>query len=764
MNTAQWLILIEESESVVALLMPNGQMVLGKPKVWGEDKKKLLDNLQASQQECLSAVADIDSPQQAVFVFSPFWINSEGELLGSKKKLLKNICQKIKLQPLGFLVGDEVFSQFFDDFVAVYLGQDHMRVTVVKDRAVKNRQEMDNGEQFDIKDVSILLKQINSDVILPENLVFWGSYNKRVKSKLVDYDWKENGPFTKKPNLRTLEWTETFKYIGQLILKQSGANASLVADNIIEADQVEAEIEFNDTQTVKQQSSKQTEPEAKEETKQNEDEEETEPTQPPEAQQSSDSDLPFGFVKRDLAGQEEDQDQVSEQQPPPETKPKVENSQETNQSQPKMNTDSAGRPLTQVSQDQAQPKMAGGQAKKKSKTLKSMLPSFSLPKLPKIKNKKIFVFIPLILVGLGLILGASWYLSKLDLEIYVTAKETTETKQVTLDPEADQLDVEQGIVPVEVVTAQVSGSQTRQTSGEKLIGEKATGEITIFNRTEERETFPAGTEIVGPGDFRFVLDNEVSVASKSADLTSGVDRWGEVTAQVTAADIGAEYNLAGESEFTIAGYSRTEFLARNDEDFAGGTSREVQAVSEEDQSQLRNQLSKKLEEELLAKLKEEIDDSRLIEGSIQTQVTSESFSAEVDDEVDELNLELELEGQAYELNEDRLKELAESVLSEDIEDGFILPSDSIEVEFQPNEDEDREEINGEIKMTGSLYPEIDKQEVAQAVAGKSKQSAKKTIRNYPRVYRFEDQFIPGFINWAPFYPPQAANITVRIKE
>ncbi len=691
MNNARWLILIEETESVVGLLLPNGRLVLAEVKLWEEDEKKLLKNIQASQKECQSAIKDVSSPTEAVFVFSPFWINSQGELLQSRKELLKSVCQQTDLKPLGFLVGDEVFSQFFDDFVAVYLGQEHLRVTVVKNQEVKTRQELENGDQFEIKDVSILLKKIDSDIILPENLVFWGNLNKRAESELVDYDWQESGPFTEKPNLRILFWPETFKYISQLILKQGGGSSEPISEKVIEADEKDEDKE----------------------------------------------DLPFGFVNGDLAENQEAETKKEEQPSEPSTsQPEVEEEKE----------------------EEIKPKY------KKQFSLKGVIPQFSLPQLPKFKSKRFLMFIPPLLVGLALILGASWYFSKLDLEVYVTAKEIEKVEEVVLNPEAEELEVESGVVPVDIVITELSGQATTTTSGEKLIGEKAKGEITIFNRTEERETFDAGTELIGPGELGFVLDDKVTVASKSADLTSGVDRWGEVKAKITAADIGAEYNLAADSVFTIGGYSRTEFLAKNENDLQGGTSRQVQAVDEEDQNKLRQQLKSDLEEKILAKLKNEIDNLRLIEGSIRTSIASESFSADVGEEKDELGLELKLEGQAVQLDEEKLKDLAQTVLSEEIEEGFILPSDSIEVEFNPDEESDQEAIKGELKMKGKLYPEIDKQEMGKAIAGKSKQTAKRIIRGYPRVYRFSDQLTPGIIGWWPFYPPQEGNITVRIKE
>lgn len=698
MNNARWLILIEETESVVGLLLPNGQLVLAEAKTWVEDEKKLLKNVQASQKECLSAVKDITPPKKAVFVFSPFWINSQGELLQSRKELLKSICQQTDLKPLGFLVGDEVFSQFFDSFVAVYLGREHLRVTVVKNREVKTRQELENGDQFEIKDVSILLKKIDSDIILPENLVFWGVLNERTKSRLIDYDWQQSGPFTEKPNLRILFWPETFKYIGQLILKQAGKSAITINEKVIEADQVEQPL--TPDRAVEQSS--------------------------PEEEEEKEN-LPFGFVNGDLAKNQEIETETEQEEQPPE--PKI------------------AQPETKEKEEE------GG-----------IIPQFSLPQLPEFKSKPFLMFIPPVLIGLVLILSAAWYFSKLDLEIYVSAKEIEEVREVVLNPEAEESEVESGVIPVDIVTTELSDQATIATSGEKLIGEEAKGEITIFNRTEERETFDAGTELVGPGDLRFVLDDDVTVASKSADLVSGVDRWGEVKAQITAADIGADYNLAADSNFTIGGYSRSEFVAKNENDLEGGTSRQVQAVDEEDQNKLRQQLKSDLEEEILAKLKEEVDDSRLIEGSIRTTVVSEAFSADVGEEKDEFDLELELEGQAVQLDEEKLKELAQTALNEEIEEGFILPSDSIEVEFNPSAESDQETIEGELKMKGKLYPEIDKQKMTKAVAGKSKQAAKKIIRGYPRVYRFSDRLTPGIISWWPFYPPQEKNITVRIKE
>ncbi len=688
MNSARWLILIEETDTVVGLLLADKELVLAQAKNWNEDENKLADYIKSGQEECLSALEEIESPQEAVFIFSPFWISNQGELLQSKKKLLKDICERLKLTPLGFLVGDEIFSQFYEDFAAVYLGREHLRVTVVKDQAVKAREELENGDQFLPEDIAIFLKRINSSLILPENLVFWGGVNDRIKSKLIDFDWESAGVFENKPNLRTLLWPETFKYISQLILKQAG----------------EGEVVVNEKEIAPK------------------------------------SALPFDFTEQDLAGAGPDNRPSSSQDVP---------SSQSQKPKPK---------------PEPKPKLKPELKQNKQPFFKKIFSKFSFPRLPRLKNKRVLILIPLVLAGLGLLLGSSWYLAKLDLEIYVTAKEIVQDQEVTLDSAAGELRTESGLISLELVESEISDQASIGTSGEKLIGDKASGELTIFNRTEERETLTAGTELIGPGNLRFVLDNEVTIASKSADLVSGVDRWGEVKAEISAKEIGAEYNLAADSEFTVDGFSRTEFLAKNESDLEGGTSRQVRAVGEEDMNKLREQLRSKLEERLLAELKDELDEAQLIEGSLRFETITESFSAEVGEEKDELSLELGLAGRAVKLNQERLEKLALNVLGEDVEEGFILPSDSIEVEFIPEIDSEEAQIQGELKMKAKMYPEIDKQEMAEAIAGKSKQAAKITIRSYPRVYRFTDQLTPGYINWWPLYPPQVENINIIIKE
>src|SRR6185436_7557252 len=94
----------------------------------------------------------------------------------------------------------------------------------------------------------------------------------------------------------------------------------------------------------------------------------------------------------------------------------------------------------------------------------------------------------------------------------------------------------------------------------------------------------------GPDSLRFVLNEDTDVPSGTASSP------GTATAKVTAETIGAEYNLAESSSFTVGNYTTADIEAKNESDFSGGSSKEISAVSSEDQRSLEKDLTTELSE------------------------------------------------------------------------------------------------------------------------------------------------------------------------
>ena len=390
---------------------------------------------------------------------------------------------------------------------------------------------------------------------------------------------------------------------------------------------------------------------------------------------------------------------------------------------------------------------------------KSKLVSVSLPRFS-IKPRKIIFFLPLVLLG-GCF--SSWYFAKTTIKVYLTPETVTAEIKVRLDPNAESINVGQGVIPVELLALPLDGEKTASTTGEKLIGERAKGKVTIYNRTAKPELFESGTILGGPGGLKFITDNQVKVASKTADLVSGVDRWGEVEAEVTAAKIGAEYNLARDSVFTLAEFSKDDFLAKNKEQFIGGTSRQIRAVSETDRSNLRKVLLAELSSSAKEKFQTQSGDGRILIESLRVQIIDEDYDAAVGDEKDDLTLNLKTKIKVSKLSTARLTELAQKIFREKIAEGFSLNPETITTELKAGAVDEKGVVPGELALEGKAYPFFDKDKVAHKLVKKREEDAKKLIHSYPRVYRCQFHYSPSFAKIFPFLPPRAENIKIEIE-
>ena len=708
----KWIILIEEKEAVVGMLTESGELMVSEEKGWdGEDPNSLVAALDSGIGTCLAKEEGIPRPERTVFILPPFWVSHRSEVLPSRKKILQHVCKQLKINPEGFLVGEEVLANYYDDFVSVYFGSNYLRFSVLKEKSVEVQEELENGDDIDPEDVAVFLRQLNGKAIIPQELVFWGKIKDGNKDRLLSHQWQEEKIFDRVPKIKVFQWPEFLKLAAQVIkgeVKLEVVPQKTVMDKETE-EEVVAEVESA--------------PKAKPEPK-------------PEVNS-------FGFSSQDVGQKEwqaEDQEPEKKAEPSEEARPVVTETEPTSESEPK-------------------PKFKPGAGLKK-KLSKIKLPRINLAFLG---QRWVFIVIGFLIVfGGGLFL--SWRFSKATVMIYVTPEELSDEVEVQLDSEAKSIDLEKGIIPADQVSVEKDGEKSRAATGEKLIGEKSTGEVKVFNRTAERAEFSAGTSLSGPGGFEFVFDNDVSVASKTADLNTGVDRWGETTAAVTAGEIGAEYNLAAESTFTIGDSPEDDYLARNESAFSGGTSRKIRAVSEEDLNQLRDSLSEELKSEAEKELKAKLSDSQLISGSLEASIVDEEFTAEVGDEVDNVGLEMTAKVTAAKISQEQLLKIAEQVLSEKIESGYELREGSLKAKLDVNET-DQEGISGKLTLKGEAYPRIDKEELSRQVISKQEDKAKELIRqSYPRIYRHEVNYQFPWLKYIGYLPLKPENIIIKIEE
>jgi hypothetical protein len=352
--------------------------------------------------------------------------------------------------------------------------------------------------------------------------------------------------------------------------------------------------------------------------------------------------------------------------------------------------------------------------------------------------------------------AAWWYYPKAQVTVYISPRQLDERVDIIVDPGASSSDQANKILLGETVKTTVKGEKTKSTSGTKTIGDKATGEVTLY-RVGSKLTLKSGTVLTGPEKLKFILDEDVEIASGSASTPA------TVAAKVTAETIGAQYNLASNSAFTVGNYTSADIEAKNESDFSGGSSKEISAVSTEDQksleSELSDELKEKAKEELLSTLPETVI---FIDDSLTSSNATKSFTAKVGDEAKSLGLKLSLDAEAVTINKTEMLTLAQDAVKEKIPQGFVLREDQIDTSFEFKKKEGKT-YQFQVLVSANLLPEVKTDEIAQKITGKYPSVAQEYfLKEVPGFARAEIILTPKLPGKLGTLPHVTKNVSVEV--
>jgi len=368
----------------------------------------------------------------------------------------------------------------------------------------------------------------------------------------------------------------------------------------------------------------------------------------------------------------------------------------------------------------------------------------------------------LVTAGLVLLLGGAgvawWVFPKAEVVVYVSPKTLGESVFLTFDTEVDEVDLQGMVVPAETVSVEVAGTKTKSTTGSRLVGERAKGKVTVRNGTSAGRKLAGDTVLVGPSDLRFSMADSASVSAASSPSAPGT-----VSMEVEAADIGAEYNLAKDEVLTVGNYPKSEVDAIAENDFSGGSSREVVAVSAGDLEKLEEDLK----EELLAKGKGKIEGEigsgmKLIGDEMNVRVLNADYSHEEGEEADSVEMEMTVEVVGLVVSKANVENLAGEVLGAKVPEGFVLRAEQVKADFEA-EDSGDGWWEFDVNFQANLLPEVNPDEVAAKVVGKRPATAEEYLRNtVPGYRRSEIKIKPTLPGVLGVIPRVKKNVSVEV--
>lgn len=673
---------------------------------------------------------------------------------------LKKICDELDLQPIGFLVFAEAVAHLLQNeegapisAVLIEIGTHRLHATLLRSGRVIASKETGITEHIPTA-VDTLLQQFADAEILPSRIIVIDSEKRaHIAQELTSHSWSKSLPFLHVPQVTMLpDGFET-----QAILYGTATQMGFEMLGLPEIPQMKAQEANSEPQEVPEQGK------------------EEQPYEEQNVQQTSENNTPenFGFVKDgDVLTSAPKKPIAFDNLKTPEGETPEEFADETFADIPEEVKEEAEKsPLPGLG---ASAVMLTEGMKKVTKQLKNLHLAALFGNMQKPEQretltkqdqetksfKKIMLLIPVILIVC--LAGLLWYIFglKATATLIVSPKNVQATQGITFDSTSGT-DVTRDTIGAQVVPITENGSVSVNATGSQAVGNKSQGTVTIYNNDDTSHDIPAGTMLTSPNGLHFTTNNDITVASASGDVFSGT-KPGTENVDVTASDIGTDYNLPSGTKFSLA--NSTTIAAMNNNAFSGGTKKTVTVVSQKDLDNLTNNLT----ETLGNKAKQDITSSAKGGASVlpiflSTKMSNQQFSHKAGDQASSVSLSATITYAALSYQAADLQQVGLAVIQSNNSNENIS-SDNVHVSVQnPKVSSDGTAINATLAVKAGLLPKIDTSQIATQLAGKPFAQAASILSNIPQLTSVAGELSPNLFFLPKVYPRIASHITVGIK-
>lgn len=699
------LCIVLSDSSVQALLLSaslQGTRIVKKSTVIPYTDKK---NCVIKTDEALQELGkESENVNEVLFGLEEAWLK-EGAIVDAKKSLLHDLTTDLSLKPLGFVVQSEalfqhhlshnshistillVFSEQFLTVLVITQGQLKVTETVGRsDDIVPDIKEALTRYTTQFEGTYLPGKMVCASFVLSETELH------QYQQKLLDVDWGDGFPFVQKPTIDVMRPELAISLVAQQAGQAVAASSAQLesGDSTVEAVQEETpeSMGFENVSAKELSEEKET------------------------ALEESSTSLPKSFgipIKSNLT--------------------------EVNKA-------------VEVQEDEA---TAVEEVATKSGGVWQKLFGAAGPTtgIKKKHNPKHFIIggaaagvVVLLLVAIGFVMFFS------QVTAVIVPKPQNVFKEVTLklDPKAQASDPENLLIPAAQVTKELTKESTIETTGVKIVGDKATGEVVIYNKTESDKTFPQGT-VVSLDDLQFVTDEEVTVPAATSEEqgNSKVTNFGEKNVKATAYLIGVEGNIGNEKELTVADFDKGTYAAKTTTEFSGGSSREIRVVAQEDLDAALEKAKNELLDDANTQFAQDSKDGISILPTEDIKVTDAQYSAEEEKEAQEITASITATVTALSYKIEDLKPLAQAILASEVPDGYEIDSTEPEILSSPADTtEETGQISLQANISTTALPKLDPGIIRQEISGKPVAEAVSILQSRKGVEKATLVFYPSW--------------------
>jgi hypothetical protein len=382
--------------------------------------------------------------------------------------------------------------------------------------------------------------------------------------------------------------------------------------------------------------------------------------------------------------------------------------------------------------------------------------AFDKPSLPKIKLPKFNGMLALLVVTVLLMAGVLFFISKKPVayvKIVVNSQPFTRSPTIKVKASSD-IDSEKMELKGQSLEVSIEVTDETPATGEKLVGEKAEGEVTLYNKTITEIKIEKGTKLnYDKKDLVFLTNDDVTIPPKEEqpnpdDPKTQIFKLGEAEVKITASDIGDQYNINADEDLGVDDYKSSELTAKTKEKTSGGESKLVKVISEEDKVTIQKKVSTAAIDKASADLKFKLGKTqRLVEGSVTTQITKEAYSAKPGDEAEKLNLTVYANATGLTYMDADLNSFLDKKVQDMVPRGYVLSEKKREVIVTPLGNSSSSVLNSteadlQITLKTFIVTEINKDEIKKNLGGKTQAEAEKILGSVTNISTYGIEIKP----------------------
>ncbi len=333
---------------------------------------------------------------------------------------------------------------------------------------------------------------------------------------------------------------------------------------------------------------------------------------------------------------------------------------------------------------------------------------------------------------------------------------------ITLDPSADELDLEDRVLPAKIETKQQASTQQATATGQKNNGTKATGEVRMTAGScsaDIPEDVPAGTGVSSNG-MTFITGNNTTFVPTSSNgkcvFTASRDT------NITAQKAGATYNIAA-TTFSVAG--RSEVKANSEDPTSGGTDNIVKVVAQSDIDNAKQKLTASTSSSVKSELQSKLTDDgyKAVASSLKAGDAAVTSSVNVGDQADVVTVTSTTTYTMYGIKTSDLKRLILDNVKDKIDSSKqqILNDGTDKAAFTINSPASSGELQVRLAATSLAGPDLKTDTLKSQIAGKKTNDVRTAVTSTPGVTGVTVKYSPF---WVSKVPKNQDKITIVIEK